>query len=257
MNANERILDLFISLLKKEQLIKTELMEKYDKSASSIQRDINTIKRVLETFRHDCLETSIILNESKGAYSINRNALFQAGLSNIMRLSETELMAIMAILISSRAFTKEEVEHFCSILVQDKSHKNMFKNALMFYKSISPQSIFNRLDIIIQALSKGKFISFDYTKNFKTCHFTRKPVAFYFSDLYFYVATDYHESEDDIVLENLNKFRIHNMENLKIVDDLHAPIDYIKRFQYGELSQLTGPFSFYGKPIDVTIDFFL
>ncbi|CQR25269.1 hypothetical protein BN1356_01610 [Streptococcus varani] len=256
MNSKERLLDLFLCLIKHKKLHKSDLIEKYQISGLSVQRDINSIKNVLRDLNPKHFEDSPILSIPKGTYSLNPEFLLHAGLFNLRQLSDTELLAIAQLVVYSKAFTKEEVTRLITVLSQDNANQDLLKNALYHYSERFTDPVLDKITVITEAIQNGDYISFDYSKNFKTEKFIKKPLIVFFSDLYFYVATDSHESEDGIHLENLNKFRINNMRNLHSIKGKQQSIDYANRPQPGYLAHLTGPFSFYGKPLEVTIDFY-
>ncbi|MGT2833712.1 helix-turn-helix transcriptional regulator [Streptococcus halotolerans] len=255
MKANERLLEMFIHLTKNHELTKKELTDMYGVSSSSIQRDIQALKLVLGQFI-DCEDKEIILQPSKGVYRLNRDLLAKIGLGNLSLLEDHKLLAILKVIISSRAFTEKELGDLLEVLTPDDFvYKNLLKNEVTFYKGVPSQSIFDKLELILRAISEQRMISFSYTKYFKTVQFTKMVEMIFFSDMYFYIATANHTSEDDIHVEKLNKFRINNMEHIKLLDKgKTAP--YHQRFQPIDLTHRTGSFAFFGKPIEVMIDFY-
>ncbi|MGT2800519.1 helix-turn-helix transcriptional regulator [Streptococcus marmotae] len=218
MQANERLLDLFLHLVKTKQITKKELIEKYNVSGASIQRDIQALKLVMSHL--DGLQDDEIIHQpTKGSYSLNKETLAKAGLANLSLLADHKLLAIIKVLINSRAFSKTELQEILSILVpNDFVYKNLLRNEVAFYKGVPSQGIFDKLALILQAISEQRSIAFSYTKNFVTEEFEKTVEMVFFSDMYFYIATANHSSEDDIILENLNKFRINNMENLRLLE---------------------------------------
>lgn len=256
MIASERVLDIFIQLLTQPTLQKSVLMERYHTSASSIQRDLQTIRRLLDD-RADHRIEDPIQQVSKGVYSLHPDLFGTLGLTDLASLSDVERVAIAQVLLASRGFTKEEMQELVTSLVGKKNqYQELIRNSLFLYQDYFSEPILAKLQVISQAIESGNFVEFDYTKNFETRHFVKKPLAIYFSDLYFYLATAHHASEDDIDLSQLNKFRINNLRNLVVNEDLYEPIDYAHRPQPGALAQVTGPFSFYGQPIDLEIEFY-
>ncbi|MFV8045042.1 helix-turn-helix transcriptional regulator [Streptococcus pluranimalium] len=255
MKANERLLEIFIQLTQSPEIAKKELIDQFGVSGSSIQRDIQTIKIVLEQFVGD--DREILMQPRKGVYSLDKELLANIGFANLSLLEDHKLLAILKIIISSRAFTMEELQDLLAILTPpDFTHKNLLKNEVAFYKSVPQQGVLEKIQLILQAISEQRTISFTYTKNFVNLTFEHKMVEMiFFSDMYFYIATANHTSEDDIHLENLNKFRINNMENIKL-SAKGKTLPYNQRFQASELVHRTGSFAFYGKPISLVIDFY-
>ncbi|MBF0778662.1 helix-turn-helix transcriptional regulator [Streptococcus cuniculi] len=255
MQANERLLELFIYLLQHQEITKKELMEKYNVSGASIQRDIRALRLTLSHFV-DLQDEEIIYQPAKGSYRLNKKILTQAGFANLSLLEDHQLLAIVKILIGSRAFNKENLQDILHILIpNDFAYQTLLKNELTFYKGVPNQSMWDKLIVILQAISEQRRISFTYTKNFVTQQFEKMIEMVFFSDMYFYIATANHSSEDGINLETLNKFRINNMENIKLLDK-GKTLPHNQRFEASELANRTGVFAFFGKHVTLTIDFY-
>nr|WP_281272924.1 WYL domain-containing protein [Vagococcus elongatus] len=65
-----------------------------------------------------------------------------------------------------------------------------------------------------------------------------------------------HTSQDDADFSSLNKFRINNMMNLKIISSHNNKISYKDRFESGYLTNHTATLPFFGNTLLLVIDFY-
>jgi predicted DNA-binding transcriptional regulator YafY len=222
-------------------------MEEFNKNGSTIQRDISYIEKILPN------EASVDRSE-KGNYQLrNLN-----GINNFEKLTDTEILILLQILASTRIFNKKEQLELSNKLVQMADKKESFQqfigNEQLYYQGISFGDLIPRIELITQAIIKHQCLEFSYKKNGEVETFQRIPNGIYYSDLYFYVLSSSHMAQDDTDLSAMNKFRIHSMEDLKIVSS-HNRTEHKDKFEGGQLrSQTVLPFL--GNPITVELDFY-
>lgn len=253
INSQQRVLEIMKRLLLGEKLSKQQLMEEYDKSASVIQRDIGYITDVLSTGL-DYPLTLLSTGLNKGRYFLDQPYLSNA----LNQLTYIEVFAIASILSASRAFENKEFhtlfDKVISFSTNKKQLKTYFGNELLEYHGVPDKTVLNKVESVLNAIENKQGIEFTYTKNNQTLVYQRTPFHVFFSDLYFFVATDNHISEDDIDLEQLNKFRINNIQDLKLIPK-NKTLDYHSRFKSGEFRKSTW-IPFYGKEMTLILDFY-
>lgn len=256
MNGQKRILKIFIQLLNGETLTKKELMEKYGKQGSSIQRDIKIIEEVLEENNNSAMcmtNLGTLSRKAKGSYQL-------PDFFEMKFLTDDELLATLKILFASRAFNSHEItiltNKFYDVATDKKRIRHFIANEELYYKGVSKVNLLDRINLICKAISENKMVEFEYTKNGETRTFRKLPNALHFADLYFFMFSASHTAQDDADFEELNKFRINNMVNLKIVP-FKNKIPYSDRFESSILRNHTGALPFLGKPLTLILDFYL
>lgn len=254
MNSKKRILELFVALLSGKMLTKTELMQQYKKDGSTIQRDMTLIEEVIDEHQNDAITLGKLNRETKGAYCL-------PGFFSENFLTDDELTAVLKILLSSRALSKPEMEHLCEKITNQATDQERLKKAIAneqrYYRGVptADKHMIERLHLIFEAIRNNCMIEFTYTKLGQTLTFQRIPTAVFFSDLYFYMATSSHTAQDDSDFEQLNKFRINNLENIRILSS-HNQSDYAKRFEAGIFHGQTALYPFLGSPIHMIVDYY-
>lgn len=256
MNSQKRILKIFLRMLNGEVLTKKNLMADYQKDANTIQRDMRLIEDVLDEEKVDNGNFSVLGNQAldrsaKGSYAFTKS-------DTSLTFNDTELLATMEILLASRAFSQPEVIAMINKLTSMAGNKKLLRqltaNERLYYRGVPEDEILPHIQLIIDAIQQHAVIEFEYTKLGTTKIYRRQPNAIFFSDLYFFMLTGTHTQQDDADLETLNKFRINNIKNLRVVST-NQPTDYHQRFEGGLLRKQT-VLPFLGKPITMIIDFF-
>lgn len=268
-NGQQRLLEIFIELLKGRKLTKKELMEKYQKKSSTIQRDMAIIEAELNTetaelyhekwlfednieadYTEDSLE-NILDRDEKGSYQLRKIAPHN-------QLTDDEILTVLQILLASRALNKPEMEkiiHKIFDMAKDKKRVERFiSNEQLYYSGVPKIDLLERIHYICDAILENKQLQFEYTKNGETMTFQRTPNAICFADMYFYMLSGSNDAIDDEFLINLNKFRINNMVNPEVISQKEK-VPYRDRFEGGKLLGYTGNIAFLGKAITMIIDF--
>ena len=250
INGQQRIIEILLRLLEGEKLSKQGLMHDYGKQESTIQRDIGMIESVL----HDALKVSpigVLNREEKGNYYLQGNYLAKD-------FKEEEILALLKILLSTRIFSKNDlarlIEKILSNVPEQKRIKKLIANEWLHYENITEESLFERIKLITQGIEQHQLLAFDYQKNGETRTFHRVPQDIFYSDLYFFMISSSHTAQDDRDYSQLNKFRINNMNNLRILSN-HQKKKQTGKFEAGFLRNHTS-LPFFCLPITLVIDYY-
>jgi len=252
MNGQKRILKIFTQLLSGTTLLKKDLMEEYQKQGSTIQRDIGIIEEVLDENDYSSSHFGTLKREGKGGYQLSDHLR-----KNV--LSDDELLAILKILFASRAFNGKEmtelIDKFHTLSTDKKRIRQFIANEELYYQGVSKVDLLERINFMCDAISNNRTIEFEYTRRGETQIFRRTPNALQFSDLYFFMMSASHTAQDDADFSALNKFRINNMVNIRIVSSPKKSL-YKDRCETGALRNQTAHLPFLGNPITMIIDFY-
>ena len=256
VNCQKRLLFIFIKLLSGEKINKFDLMAIFDKKESTIQRDISHIESVLEDtmYATGILEGAVLVRDGKGNYHLK--GLDKIG--HLGHLTDDDLFIILKIVLSTRIFNKQEmtvlIEKLLTMSKDRKGLEHCIGNEYVYYQGIAVDNMIPRLSFIANAIHHHGMLEFSYTKNGETEVFRRVPNAIYYSDMYFFMICSSHTAKDDRDFKTLNKFRINNMYDTKIVSTCNK-VSRKDKFEGGILRGQT-PFPFLGNPILLVIDFY-
>lgn len=252
MNDKYRILSIFTQLLLGKTLSKQQLMNQYQVSGATIQRDINEIMDFVAHFPFNQHDTIGEVIKNRGQYSLQRS----------FYLSELEVIAILKVLYATRALPNEELEHICSKLMHWVENQQIVRkfiaNEANYYQGIPENQLFlYNLEMILEAIRTEQVIQFDYCKLGIAKTFVRQPKGILFADLYFFVLTSNHHAQDDSDFEQLHKFRLHNIKNLKLLGQQKRSNPSQKdKLEVGQLLNQTAQLPFLGNEIEIVIDFY-
>ena len=256
MNSQQRMLTIFLHLLNGKKITKRELMEEFDKKESTIQRDIGYIEEVLlnKVANASLPNTVKIKRDGRGSYQLQHIE----DINNHERLTDIDILVLLKILNSTRIFSKKEFFNLSNKLLaiaEDKESLQLFiRNEQLYYQGIASDDMMERLEMIVNAITNNRMLSFFYTKNGTTEKFERVPNAIYFSDMYFYMLSSSHTAQDDTDLIALNKFRVHSMDDVKVISS-HNKRNHRDKFEGGIFRTQT-VLPFFGNPITVLLDFY-
>ncbi|MGY3765753.1 helix-turn-helix transcriptional regulator [Vagococcus vulneris] len=254
MNAQERLLAIFLDLIQGKVLRKQTLIDTYQVSANTIQRDLATIDLFLGELadaKDSTLSLGTINRKTKGHYHLDTSIKHTT-------LTDEELLLILKILFASRIFKKEELncltQKLYLLLHSPNKVRPFLLNEQHYYHGVSNIDLLQPISIILEAITTQRLVEFQYTKNNVTKTFQRVPEDIFFSDLYFFMICSSHRAQDDRDFNQLNKFRINNMVNLRLLPQ-RGKKQYAERFEGGILRKQTA-LPFLGNPITLIIDFF-
>lgn len=236
-----RVLQLYSKLIDGEMVNKAEEAQNYGVNERSIQRDIEDIRCFLDVdFSRTGILNSVNYDRKNNGYRLEK--------VNDRRLNNSEILAIIKILLDSRAFSKNElssiIDKLLECCVPDKNRKDvndLIINELFHYIPTKHSS--DILDIIWdlgQAIHESKYIEVSYlrTKDKKVVSRELKPVAIMFSEFYFYLIAFI---EDENIRKNFEVlddafptiYRVDRIISLT-VHDKKFNIPYSNRFEEGE-----------------------
>ena len=256
MNSQQRLLTIFLQLLDGRKVSKKELMEEFGKKESTIQRDIAAIEEVLFDKHHDyTLPSSVnIERDGKGNYQLKHIE----DLSDFERLTDIDILVLLKILYATRILNKKEMmvlsNKLLAITEEQEKIQQFIANEELYYQGISLHNLMPQIEMISNAIVNHEKLEFEYTKNGVTEVFQRVPNAIYYSDMYFFMLSASQTAQDDRELRALNKFRINNMVDIKVVSS-HNKVPYTDKFEGGLLRTQT-ILPFLGNPITIVLDFY-
>ena len=237
----ERVLHIYSKIMDGAVVNKSELAEHFGVNERSIQRDIDDIRNYMQNnLIQEGYQHSIVYDREKKGYRLEKISL--------LKLTNSELLALSKILLDSRAFPKDEMQHLlkkvisCSAPVESqKLIKEQVANEMFHY--VEPRhgvDVTENLWELGQAIHNNQYIEIKYQGIQGSSVKTRKlkPLAIMFSEYYFYLVAFI---DSDKVRENFNVlndafptiYRIDRLQSLKILDEKFY-VPYKDRFEEGE-----------------------
>lgn len=265
MNAKKqsktyRILKIYEKLAAGEGIVRSELAEHFDVSKKTIKRDMKEInsyfKQLDNNFQKDYIE-----------YDYQQSAYFLKD-DQKLKLTQKEILAVVKVLLESRAFCRKEAESIIDKLINEvplnsqKNIKDLISNELFHYSELEHKT--KLLDLIWKlslAIKEKRVLEIKYCSLNKDNCVERKiePLGLMFSEYYFYLIAHHYQQGDDFKI-------IYRLDRLKKADisDQHFKNSYKDRFQEGEFRkriQFMYPgklikikFKFWGQSIEAVLD---
>lgn len=237
----ERVLGIYTRLMNGNTVSKAEEAMRYGVDERSIRRDIDDIREYLERhYEETGLYTTIVYDRKEKGYRLED--------TNIMKLTNSEILAICKILLDSRAFTKEEMTGVLRRLINGcvpKSERKLVTDLILdeSFHYVEPRHktpFIGTLWNIGQAVRNYRYIEIDYTRTKDRSVVTRKlkPVAIMFSEYYFYLAAFIDDEEVrqdfDVINDSFPTiYRVDRIKALRVLDEKFN-IPYRDRFEEGE-----------------------
>lgn len=271
IDKTKRALDIYDKLLGGSCVKKSEEAAVYGVTERSIQRDIDIIRSYLE---ESCPKgdhiNSVVYSRAEKGYRLEH--LYSVKFTN------SEILAFCKILLSSRAFTKKEMQKLLNKLIacciptdNQKLVANLVKNNLFHYVELRHKTKF--IDMMWQigtAIDEHRYIEIAYkrTKDMSVVKRRLKPVAIMFSEFYFYLTAFIDDEKIKEDFEVLNDsfptiYRIDRIKKLTVSNDnFHIPYknrfeegDFLNKIQFmygGKLQKVK--FKYFGTDIDAILD---
>ena len=218
-----RILELYESFLQDDELNSEKIASYYGVSTDTVGRDLNVLRKIFgernQTISYDAKDHVFRLNSLEGKL-----------------LNKPEIIAVLLIVFSSRAFNKEELEQIADKLTQYVSEENQrqirqFMHS--FYVHYQPIQIENTIEMIrdiLQAIQNKRVLSFYYHRD-QSKFREVIPISMTFHNGLFYLLA-FKKGE----MNKLISWRFDRMTDLKVENDhfkLEGPYlevgDYLKR----------------------------
>ncbi len=259
-NKTYRVLRIYEKLSAGDGIERKDLADYFDVSKKTIKRDLKEINGYFQDLDNNYQEEYIKYDYKQGAYFLNND--------DKLKLTQKEILAIVKVLLESRAFCKEETEQIINKLINrvplnlQSNIKEVIANELYHYSELEHQS--KLLDLIWKtslAVKENKVIKIKYNSLSKDNLVERKiePQGLMFSEYYFYLIAHHYEQKDDFKIV----YRLDRIEEIQILTE-HFKVNYIDRFQEGEFRkrvQFMYPgklmklkFKFWGDSIEAVLD---
>lgn len=242
----ERTLAIFFRAVRGEDLSVRRISDEYGVSTKTIARDIRDLKTFLA-------ENRDMLGYAELQYSYRRKAYF---LKMEEFLSDRELLALVKILIASRALNRGDMLSIvnkikCFSAPEDrKMLNNMLSREMYYYSAVGSDvpHVTDRLWQISRAIELKKEITIIYYKMDRS-EITRRivPVSIMFSEYYFYLIA-FHETENGMTE------RFYRIDRIKEVAEHRDAVMSRPQFNEGELRRLN-QFMFPGKNRRILFEF--
>lgn len=194
VGKKNRMFDIFYRIMKGENISVKSVADEYGISTKSITRDINEIKNFLSDNRELVGNTELIYDSTSKTYYLE--------LDNF--LLSKELMAIVKILIGSRALSKMELLDIINKLKRFTSHhdkemlESLISNEMYHYNEVNRDcnSVIDNLWKLIRCIDEKTEITITYFKMSRELVDRRiRPVAIMFSEYYFYLIAETMDGE--------------------------------------------------------------
>jgi len=188
IGSRERILEEFIMMMQGSKLTKPELEKTYLAGYRAITVDFKTIKKMLETYLPDCEMHS---DRDQKTYEIKNSQ---------GAISSEKILAILKILIGSRAFNKKELKNLKDELLnlvpvdQHADLKQLIAATLSKYTPVAKSSNYDLLELVkmfSEYIIDKRKIEFTYsssTGSSSAKYHVGVPLNLYFDTFYFYVT---------------------------------------------------------------------
>lgn len=241
-NKMGRILYIYSKIMDGAVVRKAELAKHFGVNERSIQRDIDDIRTYMQNnMIQDGYQHSVIYDRVKKGYRLEKISL--------LKLTNSELLAISKILLDSRAFPKDEMERVMEKILlssvpaeSQKMIRELVSNELFHY--VEPRHGINVTDNlweIGEAIKQNRYMEISYQRSKDKKIVTRKikPLAIIFSEYYFYL-TAFIDEKDEVRnhFEVLNDafptiYRIDRIKKFEVLDEQFY-VPYRDRFEEGE-----------------------
>ena len=226
-NKGYRIISMFDRLIDGQGINKKQEAFTHNVGEKTVQRDLNEIRAYLEKAKLDCHLAYI---RTENVYRLTNTG------ENI--LSKEQVLAIVKILIESRALLKSEmsdiIDKLISIVAADKQEfiRNIILNEKHLYVDLHhKKSLLRLIWALSEAIQKKKVIKIDYLREGEAIPTEKilKPLAVIFSEYYFYLIAYNHKVEKDLPIV----YRVDRIQHIQELEQKFQ-IPYTERFQEGE-----------------------
>lgn len=254
-----RLLAIYRCLSRGGVIHKTAEAKRFCVNERTIQRDIEDIRNFFAEIQSEGEEYKLIYSRDKKGY--------------IMRQSGTQLigsdtLAIVKVLLESRAFCRAELETLINKLIfqllpeEKKRVQSIIANEQFHYVPVQHgKDLIDIIWCLSQAMKEQRLVRVTYKKENDNNPYIRilEPQGIIFSEYYFYLAACIHESCYDFP----TIYRIDRIQDVTALEEGFA-ISYCNRFEEGEFRKRvqfmqSGPllrikFKYSGKSLEAVMD---
>lgn len=195
IQKKNRLLDIFYRLMKGEKVSVQNLAHEYEVSTKSISRDINEIKNFLSENREVVGNTELKYISVDKAYSLEFDGF----------LLNKELMAIIKMMIGTRAFSKIELLEIVEKLRKFTTQKDeimmkqLIEKEMYHYNQVKHDcdSVIDQIWKLTKCINQQIEITISYYKmNREMVERRIKPLAIMFSEYYYYLIAYHSDTEE-------------------------------------------------------------
>lgn len=226
-NQTYRILSMYDRLCKGQTLTKKAEADVFHVGEKTIQRDLDSIRAFLEMEK-----TNHYLEFDR------KQKVYRLEMSEKSFLQNEEILAIVKILIESRAFPKVDMDQIIDKLTnlaqpanQDFIKKLMLNEKHLYVDLQHKQPLFTLLWELAKAIHTKRIINIRYKREHdqEDSERTLKPVGLIFSEYYFYLIA--YQTKRELNFPTI--YRIDRITACNVTDE-HFKLPYNDRFQEGE-----------------------
>ena len=238
---SNRTLSIYSRLMNGRTINKAEEARRFCVSEKSIQRDIEEIRTFLDDqAATDGIPNNLIYDHKIKGYRIEE--------SEEVMLSNDEILAICKILLTSRAFSKNEMNSMldklidcCVSLKNQKLVTELLRNERYHYVELThKQKILDKMMVLGEAITGQHVIEFNYmgVQGHTEHRRTVEPLAIMFSDFYFYLVGIMRNIDKEKAFSNPGDtyptiYRLDRIKKLSVTEE-HFSFPYKNRFEEGE-----------------------
>ena len=245
---SERILEIFYRLMHGELLKNRDIAQRYGVSSRTVSRDIGRIQNFLSEHRELMQNAEIVYSHKQKGYILKSYEF----------LKNSELFALVKIILGSRCFNKEDMLSIVGKLKKFTTTAdrqimgNIIRKEVYHYREVRSDcdSVISNLWQLIQCIESRHYISVNYIKMNRS-EVVRKlqPSAIMFSEYYFYLIAFDAEEET----HKAKYFRIDRIRYIKEHRERFQP-DQKYHFDEGDFRE-KNQFMFPGDIVKITFEF--
>lgn len=241
-----RILTIYSKLVQGESVNKKEMAKVFKVNAKTIQRDLDDIRNYFSDNRETLGFKDIVYRRAKKGYSIDN-------IDDV--LTKEDILALIKILLESRAFSKDELKHLTNSILrqveinQRKHVKDIIGNELLNYVPLKHSGLLlTKIWDLSEFIRNKEVIQISYIKigGIEVKRIV-KPVALIFSEYYFYLIAHCNDFDSPTV------FRVDRIKEYKAVGEKFY-IPNAERFEDGEFRKRV-QFMYPGKLMKIKFEF--
>lgn len=222
-----RVLTMFERLKEGAGINAQELAKEFGVNEKTIKRDINDIRAYIVDRNYNNL--SIVYRRSEKAYFLTGN--------DDLTLDKKDILAICKILLESRAFCGEEMDHIINSVIDKVSYedkkfiKKIIGNELFKFMPLeNKEKLINRIWDLSEFIHKNEVLEIKYKKtDGDIVKRIVKPVSIIFLEYYFYLIVYFKKSKIEMPIV----YRVDRIISYKSLKEKFR-INEVDRFQDGE-----------------------
>lgn len=220
-NKTTRILKIYTSLIENYKIDKYKLANEFKVDKRTIQRDIDDIRNFLANYSTDSDNFDLVTYD-------HSNKKYHMEKSHETKFTKSESLAMCKILLSSRAFKKNEMDNILTKFLENcvsKSDKSnieyLIVNEKYYYNELKHQKSFmDMMWEIGEAIKQRQYIEIEYEKaNKKIVTRKLKPLTIMFQEFYFYLTAFIEDKDikENFTVKNDDFPTIYRIDKIKKV----------------------------------------